>query len=268
MAGSHYIIRGGIEGRERLRILARVMRESTLALLDHAGLRAGMTCLEVASGGGDLAFDMARIVGSTGSVLATDIDEEKLAIARREGAEQGLSNLRFERADIMAEAPRAEFDLVHARFLLSHLPDPVKALANMRAALKPGGAIVIEDVDFSGLVAYPDSKAARRFVELYSNAVRARGGDPDMGLRLPAMLAQAGFGGVQVRIVQPAGIEGEAKLMSPITMENIADAVIAEGLATEDEIRRLVAELYDYARRPDTLGCLPRVVGTWGNKPA
>jgi len=136
----------------------------------------------------------------------------------------------------------------------------------MWAALKPGGVIVIEDIDFSGYMIHPESAAMRRFVELYSGAVKARGGDANIGPRLPAMLVAAGFSGIGISVSQPAGLEGEVKLISPITMENIADAVIAEGLATEAEIRRIVVELYDYVRTPGTLGCMPRVVGTWGVK--
>jgi hypothetical protein len=49
MEQKHYIIRGGEEGRARLRVLSRVMRPTTLSLLDRAGIRPGMECLEVAA---------------------------------------------------------------------------------------------------------------------------------------------------------------------------------------------------------------------------
>jgi ubiquinone/menaquinone biosynthesis C-methylase UbiE len=65
MQKSDYVIRGGIEGRERLRILSRVMRPTTLDLLRRVGIRPGMACLEIGCGGGDLAFDMARMVGAS-----------------------------------------------------------------------------------------------------------------------------------------------------------------------------------------------------------
>ena len=47
MEEHHYLIRGGIAGRERLRVLARVMRPGTLALLERAGVTAGLRCLDV-----------------------------------------------------------------------------------------------------------------------------------------------------------------------------------------------------------------------------
>ena len=53
-----------------------------------------------------------------------------------------------------------------------------------------------------------------------------------MDLKLPQMLTNAGlsFGGVTV--AQPADIDGDAKLLNALTMENMADAVVSESLAT------------------------------------
>ena len=69
-----------------------------------------------------------------------------------------------------------------------------------------------------------------------------------------------------MNVVQPAGTEGEVKLLSPLTMENIADAVLAEGLASRVEIDQIVAELYEFARAPGTVGCAARVVEAWGHR--
>jgi ubiquinone/menaquinone biosynthesis C-methylase UbiE len=89
-----YIIRGGIEGRERLRILSRVMQPASHDFLKRAGIQPGMACLEIGCGGGDLAFDMARMVGPAGRVIATDIDRTKLDLARQEAAAQQLISFR------------------------------------------------------------------------------------------------------------------------------------------------------------------------------
>jgi predicted O-methyltransferase YrrM len=264
MKKSDYIIRGGVEGRERLRVLSRVMRPTTVALLHRAGIQTAMACLEIGCGGGDVAFDIARMVGPTGRVVGTDIDEKKLELAAREAEEHQLPNIEFRFSDITERAPEMEFDLVHARFVLTHLANPGEALARMRGALRPGGIIVVEDIDFTGYFCYPPSAAFSRYVELYTETVRRRGADANIGPRLPALLTAAGFQNVQLNIVQPAGTEGEVKLITPLTMENIADAVIAEGLASRAEVDQLVAELYDFARTPGTLGSAPRIVEAWG----
>jgi SAM-dependent methyltransferase len=267
MKKSSYVIRGGIEGRERLRILARVMRPTTLDLLRRAGLQPGMACLEVGCGGGDLACDMARLLGPAGKVVATDIDEKKLEIASQEAQAQQLNNVEFRLADITERDPGGSFDLVHARFLLTHLTNPAQALARMRQALRPGGVVVIEDIDFRGHFSYPESAALWPYVELYTEVVRRKGADANIGPRLPALLLETGFENVRLNVVQPAGTEGEVKLLNPLTMENIADAALAEGLASAGEVDRLVAELYEFARTPGTVFSMPRVVEAWGCRP-
>lgn len=130
--------------------------------------------------------------------------------------------------------------------------------------MRPGGVLVVVDVDFRGYFCYPESPALRRYVELYTETVRRRGGDANIGPRLPGLLAANGFEAVQMNVVQPAGTEGEVKLLSPLTMEYIADAVLAEGLASRAEIDQLVAELYEFARSLGTVGSGPRVVEAWG----
>ena len=264
---SHYVIRGGIEGRARLRVLSRVMWPSTLNLLHRAGIRAGMTCLDIGCGGGDVSCELARLVGPSGTVIAMDIDDVKIAIAREEAAALNIPNLEFRVCNLCETAPTAEFDFVYARFLLTHLPDPSSLVAKIRQALRPGGTFVVADIDFRGYFSYPESPALARYVALYSEAVKRRGGDPNIGPRLPTILIAAGFENVQMRVAQPAGLDGEVKLISPLTMENIADAVIAEDLASRTEIDRVIDELYAYARTPGTIGCMPRVVESWGQRP-
>lgn len=264
MAKSDYIIRGGIEGRERLRILSRVMQPSTLALLQRAGVQRGMSCLEVGCGGGDLACDMARLVGPEGRVVATDIDRTKIEIAREEAEAQHLDNIEFRLADITEATPEPEFDLVHARFVLTHLLDPAGALRSMCGAMRTGAVMVVQDIDFRGHFSYPEHPAFLRYIELYTETVRRRGADANIGPRLPALLSEAGLTKIRMNVVQPAGIEGEVKLMAALTVENIGEAVVAEGLASLDEVRQLAEELYAFARQPDTVISLPRIVEAWG----
>ena len=95
-------------------------------------------------------------------------------------------------------------------------------------------------------------------------AARRRGGDPNIGPRLPAFLKHCGFEDVQLNVVQPMGMSGEVKLLNPLTMENIADAVLADSLATRDEIDEIVRELFAFAAAPDTIAGTPRIVQAWG----
>jgi SAM-dependent methyltransferase len=264
----HYVIRGGIEGRERLRIIGRVLHATTSALFDRVGLADGQICLDVGCGGGDVTSEIARRVAPRGRVVGLDLDEAKIALARGEAAERGLRNLEYRVGDIRQDAPEPSYDVVYARFLLTHLPDPAGAVETFRRFLKPGGLAVLEDIDYGGYFVYPDSPAFQRYHELYCAAVRRRGGDPDIGRRLPSLLKEGGFEAVEISVVQVMAMQGEAKLVNALTVENIADAVVAEGLASRDEIARLVRDLLDYAADPCTLAGTPRIVQAWGRRPS
>ena len=93
------------------------------------------------------------------------------------------------------------------------------------------------------------------------------GGDPNIGPRLPLLLKQEGFEDVGVFIVQPVALTGETKLLTPLTMENIANALLEEHLATRDEIDDIVGKLYEVASDPNTVVPVPRVVQAWGRNP-
>jgi len=267
MATPPYVIRGGLEGRERLRVLARVMWPTTSTLFSRVGIEPGARCLDLGCGGGDVTVALARLVPD-GVVVGADLDATKLELARSEAATAGVGNVEFRLDDVM-EAPTGgeQFDVVYARFLLTHLVDPAKALSNILTRLVPGGVVLVEDIDFSGHFCHPDSPAFRRYVELYTKAVQARGCDPNIGPRLPALLRGAGLDDVEMNVVQPAGFSGEVKLISPITLEAIADAVLAANLAAPDELNQTVDELYAFANTDETLLSLPRVVQAWGRAP-
>jgi len=242
-APRRYAIRGGKEGKKRLDLLARVMLPMTMQLLDRVGLISGMKCLDVGCGGGHVAILMARIVGPEGRVIGTHTDAETLALAREDAEAAQVTNVQFQQQDACARLWHEEFDVAYARFLLSHLNEPENCLAAMVKACLRGGTIVIEDIDFAASFCYPTCAAYERYKELYQELVQRRGGDPSIGPKLPAMLRREGIQDIELNVVQPAHIHGEGKLMAPLTMSRISDALAAEGLATESEVQQILAEL-------------------------
>ena len=265
-APRRYAIRGGKEGKERLDLLARVLLPTTVQLLDRVGLGRGMKCLDVGCGGGHVARLMAGIVGPQGRVIGTDKDGEILALARKDAEAANVANVEFQQMDACFSLCRDEFDLVYARFLLSHLSLPENCLAAMVEACRPGGIILIEDTDFSGSFCYPTCAAYERYKELYQKVVQQKGGDSDIGPKLPAMFRRAAIQAVELNVIQPAHIHGEGKLMAPITMSRISAAVTAEGLATEDEVQQILTELNEAAVDGETVMSLPRIFQVWGKR--
>jgi SAM-dependent methyltransferase len=268
-----YIIRGGLAGRERLRVLARAMQPTTAALFDRIGIAPGVSCLDVGCGGGDVTCELARRAAPGGRAVGIDRDGAKLVIAREEaGAGAGLA-VEYREGDVLTTELAPEYDVVYVRFLLTHMADPQAAAARIAGGLRPGGVLIVEDIDFTGSFCQPANAAYDRYAELYTKAAWARGVDPNIGPRLPGLLVAAGCERVGVNVVQPAGMtpeghERDVKLVTPLTLENIADSAIAAELTTREEVDRLVAELYRLADDTTTLLAIPRIVQTWGYRPA
>jgi 2-polyprenyl-3-methyl-5-hydroxy-6-metoxy-1,4-benzoquinol methylase len=264
MSDDHYIIRGGRAGRERLRLLSRVMEPLTRALLDRVRVARGARCLDVGCGGGDVTLMLARLVGPEGRVVGVDIDDAKLELAREEADAARVSNVEYRRGSIDDVDPDGSFDVVYARFLFSHLPDPTDALRRMIAFARPAGVVAVEDVDFSGCFCYPENIAYRRFCDLYVRAGEARGVDATVGRRLPALFAGAQMGEIGIHIGQPAGFDADTRLGMPLTLEYIEDAVVSSGLASREEMAALVSDLYAFAAEPTSILGWPRMVQVWG----
>lgn len=266
MVSESYIIRGGNQGYDRLKVLARVMHPTTVALLDRVGVGLGLRCLDVGCGSGDVCFELSRRVGATGRVVGVDLDEVKLDLGRREVAAMGLGNVVLRHGDA-TELPAGErFDVIYSRFVLTHLVDAAGAIASWLRLLEPGGVLVLEDMDSSAMFCQPPNAAYSRMIELYDGAVLARGADPHIGPKLLGMLAKAELTELGVNVVQPAGVEGEVKLIPVLTAENIRDAVLASELATPGELDALEAELARLGRDSCTLMSMTRVVQAWGRR--
>ena len=116
-------MRGGPEGRERLRLVTRVMAPATTALLDRVGIADDANCLDVGCGGGDVTLELASRARE-GRVVGLDLDEAKLEIARAEARAAGVDNVEYRSGGLRSAELGAGYDVVHVRFVLSHLVDP------------------------------------------------------------------------------------------------------------------------------------------------
>lgn len=264
---TQYVIAGGREGKDRLKLLSEVLHPTTSELLTTTGIAKGMKCLDVGCGGGFVTALMSDLVGDDGEVVGIDADEVILDLARTDARECGRRNLDFIKYNAADQHRQDYYDFVYARFLLTHVPDPQGCLNSMVSNSKHGGLVVAEDIDFTGGFSYPPCDAYQRYCTLYQQVVHKRGGDANIGPKLPAMFNAAGLDDVHVKVVQPVHIEGDGKLMASITMQRIAASVIAEQLASQGEIDEIVEALNDAASNSGILISLPRIFQVWGRRP-
>ena len=153
---SDYVLthHGDDAGRRRLALLDDFHGPITLRQLEPAEVKPSWRCLEVGAGTGAMTVCLAERVAPTGRVLAIDIETHWLEPLRSEIIE-------VRRTDIMTTAlPKESFDLVLARMLLLHLPDPAQACRQLLATTIADGCLIIQDADFSP-VALQDAPTMR-----------------------------------------------------------------------------------------------------------
>lgn len=106
------------------------------------GAAGGMKILDLASGAGEPALSVARLVGPAGHVTASDLSPAMLAIAQARAKQLGLANMAFKISEIDALAFDDDaFDAVICRFGIMYSPQPERALAEARRVTRPGGRV-------------------------------------------------------------------------------------------------------------------------------
>ena len=111
---------------------------------DAAGWKPGARVLDVACGSGYPALAAATRVRPGGTVVATDISPEMVAVASRRAKADGFDNIQFIEMDAEElHFTDASFDAVTNAYGLMFCPEPQRALAEIRRVLKPGGRVAL-----------------------------------------------------------------------------------------------------------------------------
>ena len=244
-----YTLRRGNLGALRLQVLAQAAGAGTQALLDRLAWRDDWRCLDVGCGLGPVTRELAR---RSGGALGVDCSADFIERARGQG-EADYAVLDVAGLDSLGQS----FDVVYARYLLSHLRQPEVAVASLAARLPVGGRLVLEDVDFPGNLCDPPCPAFERYVELYQELVARRGGDARLGRRLWRLAAQAGleveFSGVHVALQR----HGPEKRVAELTLAHIRAGLVEQGLATRSQVAALLVELRAFRRSHSQITLAP-----------
>lgn len=248
------------ETGDRFAGLDAVFDPTTRGHLSRLGMTLGDRCLEVGAGSGSIARWMADQVGSTGRVLAVDLDPRW---CRREGRAQ----LEVRVLDVVAEPiPLGPWDVIHERLVLQHLPERLDVLARLVDALAPGGVLLVEDFDTGEVRTLdrggPNHELIVHVAQAFNRLLGTRGGVSDFAANALRTLRTHGLEdtGASGCVVIDHGGAGWATVQAA-NARQVRDGLIGQGVAPRD-IDRFLEILAD----PDTIIGSSVLISAWGRR--
>jgi ubiquinone/menaquinone biosynthesis C-methylase UbiE len=154
-----------------------------------------------------------------GEVVGVDMSDSQVQLAARRAAEHGVRNARFRTGDAYAlPFDDGQFDAVFSHALLEHLREPLRAMRELRRALKPGGVMGVATPDWSGFLVGPLSLALEAALDAFKARQAGNGGDVNVGHKLSQYAVEAGF--------ERVSLEARYENFQPLTI--ITDLLAAQ----------------------------------------
>jgi SAM-dependent methyltransferase len=215
------------------------------------------TVWEAGAGNGSVALRLAQ---HGRNVLASDVDPRWLP--------QDTVGLRIMQHDLTSDRVPGVFDTVHARLVLMHLPDPDAALRRLVQALRPGGWLVVEELDpllpYAPLERNGKEVLVNRVGRAFTAALDAAGASNTRGITAHKYLTGAGLEDVHTEgHVHVATPDSPAHALMAANVQQTRPQLVNTGLVDDDDLDDYLGVLRD----PDVTWCMPIMFTACGRKP-
>ncbi len=265
-----YILGYSAEEHARLDEQARLYQKSTEDALAAINVRPGWRCLDVGCGTGAVMRLLGERTGSTGHVHGVDLDGTYGQMAVGKLNAEGKSRYTFQTFDVANDAAPdgAPFDLVFARLLIIHMKDPIAVLKSLWACVKPGGTLLIQDMDMQTAGIFTTLPNANAVGDMIRRIFQAMGKDFRMGSLMPTLFLRSSIGPHDGILVSAAFEPVLNQLPRWVAvLKSLTPVALQHGLATQATIDDILATLEKHRLEPDALGRAPDMVATWKRKP-
>jgi arsenite methyltransferase len=231
----------------------RDVRRRRQLVLDALGASPGERILDVGCGPGYYAAELLETLGPDGAVVGVDASPDMLAIAERRCDEH--DNVAFHESDA-TELPvdDASFDAAFSVQVIEYVEDATLALREMHRALRPGGRVVIWDVDWATLsINSPDPARTDRVLAAWDERLAHR----SLPRTLKPRLRATGFEDVRAEGYTFATIELDPETYGGFLVPFIEQFVVDQGLLDEAEAKAWGDEQRDLDQRGEFfLACI------------
>ena len=191
--GDKYVLPTGGKDAARLDVIHEVYGPISIRGLEAAGMEGVWRAADIGCGTGTMSRWLAERMGEGSKVDAIDISEDQLAIARMTQPAASSGTITYSLASAYEpKLPNADYDIVFVRLVLCHLKEPDQAVGAMAKLLKPGGRLVIVDMDMYSFLAMPRSEHYQRWLEVARAHQHNIGVDYAVGARLHELLVRLG----------------------------------------------------------------------------
>jgi ubiquinone/menaquinone biosynthesis C-methylase UbiE len=236
--------------------------------LARFGLNDGMSLLELGSGPG---FFTQKLLTWLPNITLTSVEIDPILVlqAKHHLQDEIGKRLQIIEASVMDTGLReSSFDFAVARLLFQHLPNPSGAAKEILRLLKPGGKLVIIDIDqdIQFIVDPPVSKFPSLLLDNDSHLQTSLGGNARIGRHLWRILKEVGFKNLDLEAIifhsDELGIEGFLERFDP----DLLLPIVKAELVTEEEKQDFITSYQQFLRLAD-----PFILNVWlmacGEKP-
>lgn len=233
MIKEKYCIDIGEQGSEGLGRLDYCFNPSTKEFLINAGLKKGMTVLDIGCGSGLMTCWMAEQVGDNGKVRGIENDQNQLNAAKRNAENRRLKNTEFTLCSAYdLDSLNQKFDFVYCRFVLHHLDKPINVIKKIYQNLKPNGIYAAEEGIVNFAFSYPFSTAwgdeALRVSPVWVDAPEDQR-DGNIGIKMFNKMHSIGFKILSTKIIHPVMATREEKNLLMLGRDEMKRYYIEQG---------------------------------------
>jgi SAM-dependent methyltransferase len=235
---SPYLLGHDEQELARLEHQASVLAPATRTILRLAGIGPGMRVLDLGTGAGDVAFEVAELVGPDGSVVGVDQSVKALRYAAVRAERRALTNVAFLHDDLHTVPIDGEFDAIVGRLILLYTPEPAAVLRKFAGLLRPGGVVAMMEYEMHAAGTLPPTELSAQAVRWITGAFDRSGLDPSLGAKLGPIMRDAGFDAATVVGLQGYREPGDpaGALLAAETVRTLLPVIERTGLATADEV--------------------------------